>query len=93
VSAEKIPLQNSVFMEDFFKKLRQTYPNKEPLTPELLKKFSGFENLSEENLQELVFSIQTLCELGYELFQKIQSQEGKKRGVEISPNFNTKQVA
>lgn len=80
-------------MEDIFKKLRQVNPNKEPLTPELLKNFSGFENLSEERLQELVFSIQTLCELSYELFQQIQSQEGKKIGNEITPNFNSKQAA
>jgi hypothetical protein len=65
------------------KKLRQVNPNKEPLTPELLKKFSGFENLSEEKLQEFVFSIQTLCELGYELFQQIQSQVSKKSGAAI----------
>jgi len=29
----------------------------------------------------------------YEFFQQIQSQEGKKSGIEISPNFNIKQVA
>ncbi|MFZ5553574.1 MAG: hypothetical protein ACOZCO_10685 [Bacteroidota bacterium] len=49
--------------------------------------------MSEEELQERVFTIQTLCELGYEFLQQIQSQEGKKTGIEITPNFNTKQAA
>jgi len=80
-------------MQDIKKKIFQLNPNKEPLTPELLKKFPGFENFSEEQLQERVFTIETLCELGYEFFQQMQTQQGKKTGIEITPNFITKQAA
>ena len=80
-------------MQDLENKIRQLNPNKEPLTPELLKKFPGFENFTEEQLQERVFTIHTLCELGYEFLQQMQSHEGKKECIEITPNFSTKQAA
>jgi hypothetical protein len=75
------------------KKLLSLNPNRVPLTIEKLKTISGFENLTDEELSERLFSIKTLCALMYEFLQQLQSQEGKKRGIEITPNFNTKQAA
>lgn len=80
-------------MQDTENKIRQLNSKKEALTVETLKKFPGFENMSEEELQEKVFNIHTLCELGYEFLQQLQSQQGKKMGIEITPNFNIKQAA
>jgi hypothetical protein len=39
---------------------------REPLTIEKLKTFEGMENLSDEEAQEIVYSIHTLCNIIYE---------------------------
>ncbi len=75
------------------KKLTSLNPTKEPLTKEKLIQLSGCENLSEKEQEEILHTIHNLSEIMYEFLQQIQSQEGKKRGIEISPNFNIKQVA
>jgi hypothetical protein len=75
------------------KKLTSLNPTKEPLTKEKLIQLSGCENLSEKEQEDILLSIQILSEIMFEFFQQIQSQEGKKSGIEISPNFNIKQVA
>lgn len=46
----------------------------EELTYEQLKKFKGFENLTDEELQEDVDSINTFCILAFELFKQIKNE-------------------
>lgn len=80
-------------MQELKEQVKLFNSKKSPLTIEGLKSISGFENYTEENLQEALFSINTFCELLNEIFIQIQSQEGKKRGIEITPNLEEKQVA
>lgn len=80
-------------MQELKEKIKLFNSNNSPLTIEDLKSISDFENYTEENLQEALFSINTFCELLNEIFIQIQSQEGKKSGIEITPNLEEKQAA
>lgn len=80
-------------MQNLEEKIKLFNSNNSPLTKEELKSISGFENYSEENLQEALFSINTFCELLNEILIQIQPQEGKKSGIEITLNLEEKQVA
>lgn len=75
------------------KKLATLNPTKEPLTKEKLIEFSGCEDLSETEQENILSTIHNLSEIMYEFLQQIQSQEGKKRGAEIIGNFNKNQAA
>lgn len=55
-------------------------PNKEQLTVEKLKTFSGCENYSDEEATEIVLSIQILCKILFENFnQNISSNNNLKK--------------
>lgn len=50
-------------------------PLRESLTVEKLKTFEGMENLSEEEAQEIVYSIHTLCNIIYEYTMQNKTRE------------------
>jgi hypothetical protein len=41
-------------------------PTKEPLSSEKLKTFKGLEHLTDEQAKEMIFAIQTFCDILYE---------------------------
>jgi len=50
-------------------------PDKTPLDIDKLKTFEGMENLSENELSELLFSIQNFCALVYDYYTSTDSQD------------------
>lgn len=53
----------NVGLDERIKKLN---PKKEPLTKEKLRTFKGYENLSDEEISEVLFSIQSFSNILYE---------------------------
>lgn len=55
--------------------LKRINPEKQPLTVETLRTFKGMENLSDEEAQELIFSIQNFCAILLEAVKEQEKQE------------------
>lgn len=51
------------------KRLNSVNPKKESLTPEKLRTFSGCENYTTQQAEELVLNIKIFCSLLFEYFQ------------------------
>ena len=51
---------------EYPKNLESLNPDRKSLTVETLKTFEGFENISFEEAENIVYSIQTLCRIVYE---------------------------
>jgi hypothetical protein len=52
--------------------LMQINPKGEPLTIETLRSFQGLENITDEEGQEIIFSLQTFCSI---LLEAVKEQE------------------
>lgn len=50
-------------------------PKREPLTIEKLKTFEGLENLTDEEAQEIIFSLVQLASITFELFKELNEDE------------------
>jgi hypothetical protein len=65
--------------KDFLnEKITRINPEKKPLTIETLRSFPGFEKLTDEEADEIVFSIQLFSELFHEFY--VQLEKMKERG-------------
>lgn len=51
--------------------------NKEPLTPEALRTYSGFENYTDEEAQEIIFSLRSFAALVFDYVKEKQNREAK----------------
>ena len=50
-------------------------PEKKPLTVETLRTFAGFENVSDEEANEIIFSIQLFAELFHEFYVGLEKMK------------------
>ena len=50
-------------------------PKREPLTIEKLRSFEGLENLTDEEAQEIIFSLVQLASITFELFKELKEDE------------------
>lgn len=57
-------------------------PFREPLTIEKLRTFEGMENLSDEEAQEIVYSIHTLCNIIYEYTMQNKIREDPDNNIQ-----------
>jgi ABC-type siderophore export system fused ATPase/permease subunit len=78
-----VPLKKHFAMsketEDFFKEeIKHINPEKKPLTIETLRSFSGFENVTDEEANEIIFSVQQFAELFHEFYMELERM--KERG-------------
>jgi hypothetical protein len=62
---------------------------KEPLTPETLRKYSGYENVSDEDATEIILSLRAFAALVFDYCR----EKGKESAPEISDLSNQKQAA
>lgn len=66
-------------LKDFLKEeIKKINPERKPLTIETLRSFPGFEKLTNEEADEIIFSIQQFSELFHEFY--IQLEKMKERG-------------
>ena len=56
-----------------------TYMSKKPLTKEKIKTYKGFENISEEEAEEILTSIDTLCQIIYGQYQNQKRRKSHER--------------
>lgn len=64
-SSSKLNLQDG--------ELRKLIRNKEPLTPETLRKFPGHENLSDAEAEEIIFSLRAFSALVFDYVKELQN--------------------
>lgn len=69
MSKEKVGCTEIIISDE---ELMRINPEGEPLTVERLRSFQGLENLSDEEAQEIIFSIQTFCSI---LLEAVKAQE------------------
>lgn len=65
--------------------LMRINPEKKPLTVETLRTFKGMENLSDEEAQEIIFSLETFCII---LLEAVKAQTEKEEA-----NINQLKIA
>lgn len=59
--------------------LKKTAHQKENLTPEKLKTFSGMENMNDQDVIETVFDLQTLANILYDFMAESSSSNQAKK--------------
>jgi len=69
------PTNESLPYELNDEKLRSINPKREPLTIEKLRTFKGMENLTDEQAQELLFSIQAFAIILYDLLATDENEQ------------------
>lgn len=66
-------------VQDFLKEeIKRINPEKKPLTIETLRSFSGFEKVTDQEANEIIFSIQIFSELFHEFYVHLEKM--KERG-------------
>ncbi len=81
-------------LNNWISKIIQSNPNKESLTVEKLKSFLPHRNLSDEEAEEMIFTIHNFCCLMYEyIIKQNQLKEPNGAIVEFNQENTKKQAA
>ena len=78
----------AVKTEFTYEELLKLNPERKPLTPEKLRELSGLKDLSDEEANEIIFSIRTFCAILLEL-----TKEKESAIISIDSNINQQKIA